>query len=520
MPYSFSHIVHRQTFEIHVQTSENAREITDQLVDAYRMAMPGAEAVLNAYDDPDRIITIDKVYLDLGHLELKNFEEVFSARLQIALSSIVSSAKVFHGQPDYGIDGMSLSETNETKSISASSSESRNKTKDPSGADTCTIAEGVRRALLYFLANGVFPWWLSDNHNASVKEIFSPALDEASPVFIGGLKRLLARDRNALQRLVCQFPIVFLERLISLIRKNSSDKVESLYRVATILWDTRIVTCVKDDAQYQDRLRMMEILVAGDDNVSEMFIDHIRHWIDQRVFSFDDLRNVVTSDKVAPLSFDETGVLLKKIRNAVEKHNDSTCGDILNDVFTDMESVDTNDEEDNSKQSEDECIHVSHAGLVILHPFLVHFFDTQHLLNDDKQFLDESVRMRAVYLLGYLASEKEDASENELPFCKYLCGLPLKVALEKPVALHDETKEECQRLLQDVIRHWTALKGTSSSGFREAFLSRRGKLDFKEGNPVLYVERMAYDILLESLPWGISYVHLPWLKQPITTIWN
>ena len=44
-----------------------------------------------------------------------------------------------------------------------------------------------------------------------------------------------------------------------------------------------------------------------------------------------------------------------------------------------------------------------------------------------------------------------------------------------------------------------------------------------EGNPgarLLTVEEKAYDILLETIPWGFRQVRLPWLKKYVQVKWH
>ncbi|HEV2830338.1 MAG TPA: contractile injection system tape measure protein, partial [Hanamia sp.] len=62
---------------------------------------------------------------------------------------------------------------------------------------------------------------------------------------------------------------------------------------------------------------------------------------------------------------------------------------------------------------------------------------------------------------------------------------------------------------------------TPSQGLQETFLQRNGKLIFNEtdGYWKLVVERKAVDILLDRIPWGFSYVQLPWMKYALITEW-
>src|SRR6185436_7081580 len=176
--------------------------------------------------------------------------------------------------------------------------------------------------------------------------------------------------------------------------------------------------------------------------------------------------------------------------------------------------------EDKSDESIDKFIYVGDAGLVLLHPFLNEFFFSLACLVLKGGFADEGAQTRAVYLLSFLATGRSNPPEHTVPFCKFLCGLPLKIAIIKEIELSKYEMEECAQLLHAVIGHWSALKSTSIDGLREGFLQRKGKLDFRESMTALFVETKAQDVLLETMPWGISYIQLPWLTKPFTTTWN
>ena len=85
--------------------------------------------------------------------------------------------------------------------------------------------------------------------------------------------------------------------------------------------------------------------------------------------------------------------------------------------------------------------------------------------------------------------------------------------------LSAEQKAEAQDLLASVIEHWSALKNTSPSGLREAFLQRDGRLADRPDGWKLTVEQRPVDVLLSSLPWGLSIVRLPWMAAPLWVDW-
>lgn len=80
-------------------------------------------------------------------------------------------------------------------------------------------------------------------------------------------------------------------------------------------------------------------------------------------------------------------------------------------------------------------------------------------------------------------------------------------------------KEECELLLQELIHHWSILKNTSITGLRETFLQRNGKISPVDKGWLLNVEQKGVDVLLNSLPWGIGVIKLPWNATTIFVEW-
>ena len=81
------------------------------------------------------------------------------------------------------------------------------------------------------------------------------------------------------------------------------------------------------------------------------------------------------------------------------------------------------------------------------------------------------------------------------------------------------TKTEANALLAAAIEHWAKLGSTSPTGLRESFLSRDGKIARADSGYVLTVEQRAVDVLLDTLPWTLSIVRLPWMAGPLMVDW-
>lgn len=165
---------------------------------------------------------------------------------------------------------------------------------------------------------------------------------------------------------------------------------------------------------------------------------------------------------------------------------------------------------------------VSQAGLVLLHAYLPRCLDVLGLYPSGQRGpLADHLWPRAAAVLHWLATGQDGALECELGLIKPLLGRDEHGALSHglPTLLPHE-REEADALLRAVLGHWRALKGTSVAGLRESFLQRRGWLEARGGASLLRVEPAPYDVLLGSLPWGMSLVRLPWMTAPLHVEWS
>ena len=165
-----------------------------------------------------------------------------------------------------------------------------------------------------------------------------------------------------------------------------------------------------------------------------------------------------------------------------------------------------------------EAIYVEEAGLVLLAPFLSHFFNHMGLL-EEQSFANTAARHRAVGMLLFLAHQEFEPREYRSPLCKILCGMDIIELLEFGESVSDEEATECQRLLSAVIAQAPILNDMSLDGFRRTFLQRQAKLSSRDGSWLLQVERATFDIVLERLPWTFQWIRLPWMNLPLQVEW-
>lgn len=166
---------------------------------------------------------------------------------------------------------------------------------------------------------------------------------------------------------------------------------------------------------------------------------------------------------------------------------------------------------------------IAQAGLVLLHPYLARCFNGLGLYPTGQRGpIADALWPRAASVLHWLAmGDATEPLECDLGLIKLLLGRGEHEALSHglPTLLPHE-REEAAALLQAVLGHWSALKGTSVEGFRQSFLQRAGWIEPLDRAWQLRVQPAAFDMLLGSLPWGLSMVKLPWMDRPMHVEWS
>lgn len=165
---------------------------------------------------------------------------------------------------------------------------------------------------------------------------------------------------------------------------------------------------------------------------------------------------------------------------------------------------------------------VGNAGLCLLAPWFVRLFAMLGYMEEGKRtFKDTASKVRAVFLLQYLAcGEEREWREPELVFNRLLTALSGNIPLPKRLTLTGEEMQTADSMVEGVKANWPKMDGTSVEGFRQSFILRDGIMEEEEGRWLLTVEEKAYDVLLDTVPWGFRQIRLPWLKKCVQVKWH
>lgn len=166
-----------------------------------------------------------------------------------------------------------------------------------------------------------------------------------------------------------------------------------------------------------------------------------------------------------------------------------------------------------------DMLYVRNAGLVVISPYITRLYDVLGYTNDSK-FVDDDAQFRAIHLLQYVATGQIQTPENELVLNKILCNYP--IASPVPLTMDFSEKElgVANGLLIGVTKNWAAVGNMSPNGLRGSFIVRDGTLEEATDRWNMKVTRQVFDILLKSIPWGYTFVKLPWMEKFVSVDWD
>lgn len=534
-----NHLISRQRIELKTGSSRDAFRLQHELSGLFwRAVAPELERLFDQMAPSDTLVRIDKLEIDLGRLSEESLlEGRFLPQLRQLLEEALAKAMREQGP----------------------------------GVQRLTLAEGHFEHWLQFLEKGFLNWdtqrpapdWLE-----GVKETLGK-----SSFAVEKLRQLLQRHRLALQRLLLQHTPDFLVSLTELFTSHKQQVLamagrewQKLLAASQVLENTLSgISRAQKERLFWEQILRAVIIQQQKKPALNLLEDALAHLIPAKLLAvasqavmdsaqdFETLRPVleqILARQLPPVQRHrkqsrpgpmEKGANIpenqkeekpeepKEAQQPGFRPSDSPPHDQPDTLKTEkqetplgkIESLPGGEERPYPIEQvpKDAALFVPNGGIVLLHAFLVRFFDVLGLL-DGSDFRDESGRQRAIYLLHYLAAGQEAMPEYELVLPKFLCGLPLNIPLSHEVALSAEEKEECEGLLEAVIGNWGALGEASPDALREAFLQRPGKLRKRDTGWLLEVEKDTLDILLDRLPWSISIVKLPWMDEMLRVEWR
>ena len=424
------------------------------------------------------------------------------------------------------------------------------------GADDSKISEhhqmtsvdqisNLKSIFLHFLETGQLPWYGSSSLLTEFIEsgLFISELGDEN--FLESLKHQLLTNRNVLKRFIHQLDNQIIEQFILQLGIEANISREKLHfkisghhqALKDLMYELIIHKLINPEylitqekfGQLQDELFSGQRSLVLSEKISRQVLEILNAFnLDTSGFTFlENLPNSKTQTdalsgyKQSVASASGEIEMQNNYSNTAEATNNLSAGrlpDVSDNNNTEPEQTYSINENKQNENTDLKAVYIQNAGLILLHPFFWNFLSQTQCTDGKSGLLPEKTSL-SIHLLHYLATGQEQEMEYLLTFEKFLCGVPLNSPVSRKIRLSDTEKKECSDLLKSVIGHWTALKNTSPDGLRQMFLQRDGKLELQKFPYKLHVERKAQDVLLDHLPWNISIVKLPWIKELLFVEW-
>jgi len=524
------HVIRQQIIDLNLQGNLDAFKIQHKISqDYWNLVIFALTKVFDRFSSADEVINLDRLVIDLGTLENKSvlessWTEGISDKILAALSSKLTQD---HTQNKRSKVKMNLN---------------------------------IFQQWLFYLEHGHFPWnttEITGDWERGIIEILTTN-DEQLKKFIEAVKN----SPQVALRIAMQHNQQFLLKLVEVVNANKQVNLLTLIEQIgkAISENIRRSSNSYDEDLRIIRIKIWHLILWGITNYP-IFISPVQFYSALRegkkgLFLPEEVQEPLTLNYIRTLSVIEK--LLKKLQiyisnsDSVQKkieilkkgkskgkeiHKSASDdynknGSANKGLFKNQKTPDlhesnllnifsTMDEDETlfSEVIDKDGIFVSNAGIVLLHSFLIMFYEYLEFL-DKHEFKNIKLKQKAVILLQYLATGEADPPEFELTIAKVLCAFPSNIPIDTGIEITNDDIEECETLLLTVIERWEVLKGSSISALREDFLQRGGHLFKKNGQLHLRIEQRSIDLLLDHVPWTISMIKLPWLNDILHVEWR
>lgn len=447
----------------------------------YRQLLPALEKIFDELSYEHQTISLDTLQLDLGIIPVQDLE---------------------------GTAGSNEWETLLRKQVSTALRDQQKNANE----QRISAKENSCRQWLFYMEHGHFNWnsaGFGEKELSAVLEILATDFSLALQ-----LRKLVQNNRQAAIRIVRShdenFLISIIEILSASTQRDLMQAVNNLVQLSTLLrhespidikqlrqqtWLSIIQTTAKEKPGLQTSMLVKQILTT-DETLPSITYERLN-----QLQSLKTIYPVLKTIQLRQQMQDKKSHFEKEIGQESQKPKSKSEETIAPDT------IDEND------------IYITNAGIVLIHPFLSTLFNRLELTAGGK-FHNTAAAEKAVHLIHFLATGKTESEEHELVIPKLLCELPIQYALKEIIELTIEEKQEAENLLTAAIDQWEKLKNISIDALRENFLQRNGKLYTKNDLRYLQLENGSLDVLLDYLPWTLSIVKLPWMKEMLRIEWR
>jgi len=513
------HLIRRQILDLELPREQGAAEMARRAGRLFQeKVLPELDKIFTRIAPEGRILRIDRMEIDLRYLPEIRFEQEF---VEQCIQQIIKQV----GEIAF-----------EVRPSEASGS-----------VQTLSAAENALTVFLYFLEFGALPWYAKGWVLPDVAQAVTQLLSTHPERIRQTVPLVLTKTVQIAQRLIWQFSPDFVEKIIETAFELVPDSLTQAIRIrqsqtAQILTATQKATLLQAVIRSPDRTPFRQPLTPG--LLSAWFYENDMTGLPtlkpaselqapEAVPLMKSQGDAPSSTEQLPTSVPEpdgqpTGVPPLKSRGdaAPSTEYQPAAPPLSAEQLPASESKPADSRPAPQKPqprraAAAEGISVANAGLVLLAPYLPVLFKTLGIQIRQQDSTDRNAQFHAIHMLHFLAAGYENPEEQLLILPKILCGVPVDEPVPQELILPEAEKNECNQLLEAVIRNWPVLKNTRPDGLRGAFLQRQGLLFWSEERQSwqLRIERQGQDLLLDRLPWTYSVAKLEWMEHILLVEW-
>ncbi|MGM9475505.1 contractile injection system tape measure protein [Pedobacter sp. GSP4] len=492
-----NHLIQSQKMLLTVNSQQDWEKVQAEIGIFCKTRLPNI--FNNIFDEfaSDQTIRIDQLNIDLGDVSLGNLIQSIEEQIVINFYGYFRSQNFAEMNTDLVLDVEVNSFIDVLRKQQKSLKDSKEILQDTA------IHFSAYECLAFYCQTGLKPWWLSAEVTFKPAEILLDIYLSDQSLFSGFVAAIKQHSESY-------------SRLIQLISKPLF-----FYRYHHFKTDVQILKYLESNIKADLFNVMLEYWLANVvTNVQQPAIDNFGPWL----FSFMQYKPAFKPALVAAIELSMVRLQLDK-ENSLLRQLNKLLATIVNSKGLIQKKTNTIQvikktiPVKQNKVPENASMLIENAGLIILYPYFKNLFNVLKLLNGN-QFIDEFCRNKAIVYLHFLVYNEMPEDESRLVFNKILCGAePEAVIALNEISFTEEELGESVALKNVLIQHWTKLGSTSIEGLTQTFLIRNGSLIYRDGSYNLHVERKGFDVLLDTIPWSLSIIRLPWNNYLINLNW-
>ncbi len=534
------HIIRKQIVEAILPEQEQTNAVQIRLSRIFRERLiPIIEKVLDEVSGPNELVRIDSLEVDLGKIPLERLErlseERFEQLFRKAIQEKIQKNRHSHSSSFLANNQSFFSTHPSAHKVKAVENQSVIE-GGQSSHQSSHQSSSEQELLIYFIENGMLPWWAELMDGQKLQEMLQNWL-EKSPASLAAFSERWLQLPLIRKRLIQTFSDEQLYQLlyisasaksldaIPLKGKALKDFLEQVPSQAAMRLGFWEESREQRGESREQRGESRELRSEMGDEEREM--SKRKPEITNKEYRTRN-KEVQTQDSKAGRRNEEDIA-----RNEEEGTRNNACPERIRGEqgITNKEQGSPNQEPVSllheqqrhltlNRFAESKEIYLFNSGLVLLWPYFQHVFTQLNWVDaEDKVFHSWEARHRAAHWLHGLATGQAEPTEHLMVLNKVLCGIPVQAPMEPLDPLAAEALEEGDSLLKAVIAQVPKMGDLSPDGFRGTFLLREGVLKPEANRWLLHVKTEPYDVLLKHIPWPYNFVKLPWMEHIMYVEW-